>query len=106
VADALVFHSASTLLYLSAPIEILSKRPFRDDFGEMTIEAVNALLDRLSAVSKEYAPVSVYLTDVRLQERPTAYSDSILPRNESNRTKMACPHDPQTYRMLLFPIAR
>lgn len=33
--------------------EILSKRPFRDDFGNMTIEEVNNLLDRLSAVSKE-----------------------------------------------------
>jgi hypothetical protein len=33
--------------------EILSKRPFRDDFGTMSIEEVNMLLDRLSAVSKE-----------------------------------------------------
>jgi DNA ligase 4 len=36
------------------PPEILSKRPFRDEFGEMTIDEVNSLLDRLSAVSKEY----------------------------------------------------
>ena len=35
-------------------LEILSKRPFRDDFGELTIEEVNNLLDRLSTVSKEY----------------------------------------------------
>jgi len=34
-------------------LEILSKRPFRDDFGDMTIEEVNNLLDRLSVVSKE-----------------------------------------------------
>lgn len=40
-------------------LEILSKRPFRDDFGEMTIEEVNSLLDRLSAVSKEYISVHV-----------------------------------------------
>lgn len=33
--------------------EILSKRPFRNEFGEMTIDEVNNLLDRLSAVSKE-----------------------------------------------------
>jgi hypothetical protein len=33
--------------------EILSKRPFRTDFGEMTIEEVNNSLDKLSAVSKE-----------------------------------------------------
>jgi hypothetical protein len=33
--------------------EILSKRPFRDDYGDMLIEEVNILLDRLSAVSKE-----------------------------------------------------
>ena len=40
-------------------LEILSKRPFRDDFGEMTIDEVNTLLDRLSAVSKEYISVCV-----------------------------------------------
>lgn len=35
-------------------LEILSKRPFRDEFGDMTIDEVNNLLNRLSAVSKEY----------------------------------------------------
>jgi hypothetical protein len=35
-------------------LEILSKRAFRDEFGEMTIDEVNGLLDRLSTVSKEY----------------------------------------------------
>jgi len=34
-------------------LEILSKRPFRDEFGDMTVEQVNGLLDHLSAVSKE-----------------------------------------------------
>lgn len=38
---------------LTLSIEILSKRPFRDEFGDMTIDGVNNLLDRLSAVSKE-----------------------------------------------------
>jgi hypothetical protein len=74
-------------------IEILSKRPFRDDFGEMTIEEVNSLLDRLSAVSKEYYPPFLHVTDPRLKERPTAYFDPILPRNESNRAEMACPYN-------------
>jgi DNA ligase 4 len=51
VVDALV---ESCLNPLTLSIEILSKRPFREDFGEMTIDEVNSLLDRLSAVSKEY----------------------------------------------------
>lgn len=50
VVDASVESYLSPLIL---SIEILSKRPFRDEFGEMTIDEVNDLLDRLSAVSKE-----------------------------------------------------
>jgi hypothetical protein len=63
----------------------------------MTIEEVNSLLDRLSAVSKEYFPLFLTVTDPRLKERPTANFDPILPRNESNRAEMGCSNNPPTF---------
>ena len=61
----------SYLTFLTFSIEILSKRPFRDEFGEMTIDEVNSLLDRLSAVSKEYNPLHSWVdTMYRKDQQP------------------------------------
>ena len=60
VVDVLV--KSSSLSFSDFLKEILSKRPFRDEFGEMTIDDVNNLLDRLSAASKEYPSLFFGLT--------------------------------------------